>query len=45
MENQRKEGPNPRIEVPTTRRLSSVGILEEPGTTKVSARVHQRIKR
>ena len=39
-------GPNPGIiEVPTTRSLSSIGIVETPGITKTSARLHQRFKR
>ena len=44
--NQRTGGPNPEIiKVPTTRRLSSVGIVGRPGTTKTSARVHWRSRR
>ena len=40
---QRTGGPNPGILIiPIARRLSSVEIVEEPGTIKISARVHRR---
>ena len=40
---QRIGGPNPGILIILiAQRLSSVGIVEEPGTTKISARVHRR---
>ena len=44
--NQRTGGPNPEvIIVPTNRSQSSVGIVGSPGTTEISARVHERIRR
>lgn len=47
VENQKTTGgPNPRIiEVPSTQKLSSVGIVEKPGITKINATLHQIIKR
>jgi hypothetical protein len=46
MVNPRTGGPNPEvIIVPTNRSQSNVGIVERSGTTKISARVHERIRR
>jgi len=44
--NQRPDDPNPEIIVVlTTRKISSVGIVERQGTSKINVGSQQRIKR